>query len=275
MFFQTIRITGILFLTLLTVASPIHAQQYIELNSRKTVSQPILLYELAEAKASIVLFAGGDGFVNLSQDGSILRLTNNFLLRSIKLFLNQGLRVIVFDVPSHRVNDNGLLGGYRTSKQHALDIERVVDYLRERYSEPVWLIGTSRGSTSVATAGVYLGDKVDGLVITAPLTQANNKGSHLYEIKLKIISVPVYLASHSSDECWVTPPRNIMRVKKKLVNSARVQAVIYDDSAKKEGDSRYQYTYPGRACGGLSAHGFFGIENDVIRDISAFISFKN
>ncbi len=235
---------------------------YISLNSRKNIQQPFLLYDVKAPIATVILFAGGDGYTQLQKQGSIHRLRNNFLLRSISLFIEQSMRVVVFEVPSNRANTKGLFDGYRGTKRHAQDVEVVVDYLRQRYQEPVWLIGTSRGTNSVANAGIHLAGKVDGLIMTAPMAEENKKGTYVTAMRLKKITAPVLLASHKKDKCWVTPPSALKSIKRRLKKAKIVEAKVFDSdvSAAK-----------GRQCGGLSAHGFWGVEAKVIKAMSLFI----
>jgi len=234
---------------------------YVELPSRKNITQPFLLIDTPNPVASVILFAGGAGFLDLSANGAIGQKSRNFLVRSRHLFVGQGLRVVVFETPSHKADDFGLLGGYRRTQEHAKDIEVVVDYLKSIGDEPVWLIGTSRGSPSASNGAARLGDKISGVVLTSSLSVMNNKGTHVFETGLGEITAPVLVASHKNDECHVTPPSHVKKIAKKLKQSTNVKTMLFEGGDEARG----------RACGGVSEHGFLGLEAQVVAAIAEFI----
>jgi predicted alpha/beta-hydrolase family hydrolase len=234
---------------------------YVELPSRKKITQSFLLIDPPNPIASVILFAGGSGYLHLQSDGSLSN--GNFLVRSRALFADQGVRVAVFEVPSHKSDSFGLLGGYRRSKDHAKDVEIVIDYLMTKGNQPVWLIGTSRGSPSASNAAARLADKnkVGGLVLTSSLSVVNAKGTNVFETNLKAINVPAYIASHKGDGCHVTPPFHVKTIARKLTHSPKVETALFEG-----GDDP-----SGRACGAQSEHGFIGIEKEVVTAIVDFI----
>jgi hypothetical protein len=46
-----------------------------------------------------------------------------------------------------------------------------VDFARRRANAPVWLVGTSQGSTAAANGPAHLGSKVAGMVLTPSVTR--------------------------------------------------------------------------------------------------------
>lgn len=236
-------------------------EQYVELPSRDNITQPFLLLDTPNAVASVILFAGASGFLDLDSDGTINQLSGNFLVRSRQLFAAQDLQVVVYEVPSHKDDDFGLFGGYRRTKAHAQDVEVVIDYLKKKDGLPVWLIGTSRGSPSASNAAARLLEKVDGVVLTSSLSETNNKGTQVFETGLSKITAPVYIASHKDDSCHVTPPEHVKYIAKKLKKSANIKTMLFEGGDQPQG----------RACGAMSEHGFIGIEALVVNDIAEFI----
>ncbi len=256
-----IKVVALFSLLCLSLSVKALEEVYIELDSRADIKQPFLVISPPKPVASVILFAGSDGFLDLSGDGTINKKLGNFLIRSRYLFTSHDLRVVLFETPSHKADDFGLLGGYRRTKDHARDIEVVVDYLRSSGDQPVWLAGTSRGSPSASNGAARLGGKVDGLVMTASLSTMNNKGTHVFETDLSAIAVPAYIASHKDDECHVTPPSHVKKIAAKLKNSPNVKTMLFEGGDEPRG----------RACGGKSEHGFVGIEEQVVSSIVDFI----
>jgi len=69
------------------------------------------------------------------------------------------------------------------------------------------------------------------------------------------------IISHKEDKCEETPAADAPRLKAALVNSPKAE-VMYFTGGKKPREKR---------CWGLSAHGFYGIEDQVVTAIAEFI----
>ena len=146
--------------------------------------------------------------MQLSQDGAIGWGRGNFLIRARPLFSRRGIITAIIDAPSD--HPSGLDSGFRSSPEHAADIGTVIGHLRRTYQVPVWLVGTSRGTISVANAAARMGGrKPDGIVLTASVLIANRRGGQLFDFDLGAIALPLLIAHHRGDQCWVTPPGKI------------------------------------------------------------------
>ena len=154
-----------------------------------------------------------------------------------------------------------MLYGFRTSPEHVTDIDAVIDYLQKKADVPVWLIGTSRGTESAAHISINTSKKIGGVVLTASVTESNDKGKPVTRMKLDAIRVPVMVVSHKKDECRVTPPSGAKRIKSKLKNAPAVEVKYYSGGQRPES----------RPCQSKSQHGFFGIEEEVVSDIAQFV----
>lgn len=234
-----------------------HDEFPVTVPSRESVVVPLWLGVPDEPVAVVVLFAGGGG--NIGVTGSGIERTNNFLVRSRDLFADAGFVTAVIGLPSDRRN----LYGFRRSAKHAADVRAVIEYLRTRYVLPVWLVGTSRGTISVANAAARLSEGgPDGIVLSATVTQVSNSGGDtVYDTRLEDIRVPVLLVHHRDDDCYVTPYHGAVRLKKQLKRAQRVELLSYRGG--RDGSSN--------DCGPRSFHGFFGIEDQVVREIGEWI----
>ncbi|MGZ5152328.1 MAG: alpha/beta hydrolase, partial [Burkholderiales bacterium] len=91
----------LLALVLLLAMSPVIAEdKVIDIPTRSGVTQRFLLIPAPDAKAAVVLFAGGHGGLQLDQAGNARWGNNNFLVRSARLFASHDLTVAVIDAPS-------------------------------------------------------------------------------------------------------------------------------------------------------------------------------
>lgn len=141
----------------------------------------MLVLSSQEPKAAIILFAGGHGGLQISQDGSFGWGKGNFLVRTRQLFADQGLLVVVVDAPSDH-QSNPYLGSFRQSPEHAADIKAVIAWLRTQAKIPVWLVGTSRGTQSAAYIATQLNSQEgpNGLVLTSTIL-SDDKGARFHQ----------------------------------------------------------------------------------------------
>lgn len=247
----------ILLLTLLCVAPALHAEESVMLDTRPGVKQGFLLLQPdAKPVAAVILFAGGNG--DLGLDGKP-RLTN-FLVRSRELFASHDFLVAVVDAPSDRKGTTGMLGGFRASAEHAADIDAVIAYLHKQADVPVWLVGTSRGTESAASVSARAKQQIAGLVLTSSMTEANSGGTAVTEMALDRIKLPVLIVAHRDDGCHHTPAEGAERIKQGLT-AAKVEVRYFTGGDRPRS----------KPCEAKSAHGFFGIEKEVVDAIAGFI----
>jgi pimeloyl-ACP methyl ester carboxylesterase len=177
----------------------------------------------AKPAAILVMLAGGDGTVGITNSGSIDHLAGNFLLRTRSLWLAQGFAVEILGAPN-----NVSLSGQRHTAAYTDAIGRAIDFARTRASAPVWLVGTSAGTTGAANGAARLDGRVAGLVLTSSVTRqiANET---VFDTNLGAITVPVLIVANQHDACAVTPPGDAPRIAAALGRSPRKE-VVYVES---------------------------------------------
>ena len=209
--------------------------------------------------AVVVLFAGGHGALNIQSNGQISWGRGNFLVRSRKLFRKQGNVTAVIDAPTDKIASG--LYRFRDSEDHAQDVAAVIRHLRARFDRPIWLVGTSRGTESVANAAVRLeADLPDGIVLTSSMLRYNKNGSNLLSMNLDKITVPTLIVHHKFDDCKVTPYDKVASLRGRLKSSPKVDIFGYQGGEPEGG-----------VCGAYHYHGYRGIEEAVVKDISDWI----
>ncbi len=206
-------------------------------------------------RAAAVLFVGGNG--------DLSAMKNNFLLRIRETLAQAGLLIAVPDAPSDRAGRTNLQGNFRASEQHGQDIQGVVQYLKTQADVPVFVIGTSRGSTSAANAAARLGPGlIAGAALTSSVTKEGARGQiSIYQTAVKEIRVPAFVLWHEQDGCSETPPAQAGALAKALAASPKVTAkTLTGGTAPRSGP-----------CEALSPHGFLGIEDQASAAILAWI----
>jgi alpha-beta hydrolase superfamily lysophospholipase len=232
-------------------------EQMLTLTTRPGVSQRLLLLEPAgKPVASLILFTGGEGTLKLSDSGQLSAGAGNFLVRTRQRWAQQGFQVAVVDAPSDHP-DNISRNDFRSSAEHAVDMAVVIDALRQRTNVPVWLVGTSRGTTSAAAIGIRLQQRVAGLVLTSTI---NHGRGNVAAMDLQQLTQPVLLVQHRHDQCKESLPANVQPVVDGLLK-AQPRALLEFDGGQDRGDP----------CQPWAAHGYNGIEDEVISQIATWI----
>ncbi len=258
--FRCLFLSLILFLP--SVATAV-ADSFHDIATRDSVTVSVALMEASkDATATVILFSGGNGRLRLNRGQERLNRNVNFLIRSRHLFAAEGFDTISMDVPSDRSDG---LTGFRTTEDHAADIAAVIAWARHRVARPVWLVGTSRGTLSAANGAARLGlggRGPDGIVLTASVTEASKDSKEtVYETPYRDIRGPVVVVHHRDDECYVTPLRGARALAEKL------KAELIEVSGGLPPRSK--------PCRAQSAHGFLGIEEDVVGRIADRIRASN
>ena len=226
------------------------AEDIITLPTRGGVTQSYLLSapEAGKAKAVAILFPGGAGKTDLERETARNVLDRgNFLVRSRQLIAGQSVAAAVLDAPSD--HPNGMEDQFRLSEAHAEDIGKVVADLKKRFPDlPVFLVGTSRGTISAASAGRQLGKAVDGVVLTSTLFLASRAQPGLSGFDFSTIPSPLLFVHHVDDGCNVTPYSSAKRL------ADRFPLISVSGGLPPQS----------RPCDAMSQHGYLGKESETV-----------
>ena len=229
---------------------------YMSLSARPGAIQAFLLIDVEDAAATVILFAGGDGRLNLNPLGFGSNLQANFLVRTRDFYTAQGIRVAIVDAPS----DAASFPNFRLTAEHAQDIQAVIAYLRHRFHDPVWLVGTSSGTVSETNVASRLSgnDGPDGLVLTSSVLVA--PGASVFDTNLAAIKVPTLVVHHELDACPATLFLGVPALMAALTSARDLHLVSFTGG-----------TYVGNVCDAFHYHGYLGIEAKVTNTIADFI----
>jgi pimeloyl-ACP methyl ester carboxylesterase len=207
------------------------------------------------ARALLVLLPGSDGIIGLDSGGGVHQLGGNFLVRTIGQWVAQGFDVVLPDAP------NGTsLFGQRHLPAYADAISRAIDFGRSHANLPVWLIGTSQGSTAAVNGAAHLGSKVSGVVLASSVTRPGRAGETLFDAEPG--ADLLVLSSNRYDTRAVSPLGDAPNVVSALTRSPRKElAMVTSSQIAKRSDP----------CEGMSPHGYLGIEGTVVQRISDWI----
>lgn len=253
----------LLALVFLATAVGLHAQEVVDIPTRAGVSQRLVVLRPAAPRATVILFAGGHGGLNIFPNGSFKWGEGNFLVRSRQLFADHGVLTIVIDAPSDR-QSYPFLAGFRQTPEHVTDIRAVIDWARGQANVPVWLVGTSRGTQSVAFIATQIPppEGPDGLVLTSTILR-DDKGRPVPAMALERLQVPVLVVHHEQDGCNHCAYADLPLLMDKLAPISRKELATFSG-----GNTR------GDPCEAYAYHGFNGLEKTVVARIADWILAK-
>ena len=186
-----------------------------------------------------------------------------FLVRNRDFFARQKLMVALVDAPS----DMKKIGLYRANSKIAEDIKAIASYLKKEVNVPIWLVGMSGGTYAASIGSIHIRDEIDGLVLFSSVTRCKEgcpeypAYSSIIDMNLGKISVPTLIVYHKNDACVETPPSDANKIKEALENSPKVEVMYFEGGKKPKS----------KPCAPLSAHGYYGIEEQVIGTVADFI----
>lgn len=228
------------------VGAAARAEDTIDLPTRPGVTQSIRFTGVAHPVASLILLPGGYG--------ALRTVSNNFLVRVAPNFAALAFNVAVLDTPSDQ--PGGMPDGFRMGEAHATDIAAVVAFLRQRATVPVWLVGTSRGTVSAASVGVRLGpSRVAGVVLTSTVWAGS-----IGQVPLEQLRVPTLLVHNRDDGCRESPFDDAALGLNRLTGAPAKEAIAVSGGKQRSGP-----------CEALSPHGYYGIEDQVVPLVAAWI----
>jgi len=228
--------------------------------TRRGVTQAVLLLRTpGQPVASLILFAGGDGDLALTGAG-IGQLQGNFLVRTRTRWVREGFPVAILDRPSDRKTG---LWNFRTTPEHAADVKAAIAAVREITKAPVWLVGTSMGTLSAANAAARLTEGgPDGVVLTSSVTETSKLTYEtVRHAGLGDIRVPTLVVHHKDDACRASPYSGAEPIVRALK-----QAPVKELMAFQGGSPPIS-----APCEAKAAHGYLGIEAQVVSAIGAWI----
>jgi len=228
---------------------------FIEVPSRPGVTVPVYLIKHSGAVATIALLPGGQGNFTIKKEGPE---SDDFLVKNRNLFARQGFNVAVIGRPADIRN---LSLDRRRTADHLEDVRMVVKYLQSELSLPIWLVGTSRGTISAASAAIAFGnEELAGIVLTSSVTSTLELYS-VPKLRLEKIQVPVLVLHHEKDACNITSPDGAREIVGRLSNAPVARAILVNGG----------WLPSGNPCSSSHWHGYSGMEREAVAIIAKWI----
>ncbi|MBL8510202.1 MAG: alpha/beta hydrolase [Betaproteobacteria bacterium] len=231
------------------------AGRLVKIDTRPGVTVGVYVIPTDHASATVMLLPGGSGSLAM-RDGA--PQSQNFLIRSHTYFLEQGFNVVMVGRPSDR---DDLDVDFRASATHVEDLRKVINWIHQEMPSPLWLVGTSRGTVSAASAAIAVGKPlIDGVVLSSSITSYKWAAS-VPRLKLSAIQVPVLVMHHEKDGCFACQPHEAHWIVDGLKRAPIKKLLLVNGGGNPQGDS----------CGALHWHGYIGMEKEAVGQMAAWI----
>lgn len=250
--------SGLCLAALIACAAPLHAQELVTLPTRPGVTLSFFIASMGAVKpqaAALLLIGGGGGIRLRMEDGQIRFGSQNFLPRSRREFIAEGILPVILDNPSDHQSGAGISDEFRAGAEHTADLRAVIAEVQRRYPGlPVFLVGTSRSSISAAHQARALGSELAGAVLSSSLFWQRQQPV-LSAFDFRSVKIPLLFVHHREDACQSTPYRDAARL-------GNAYALVSVKGGKPP------ETGP---CDPLAPHGFYGKEAETVGAIAAWM----
>jgi len=186
------------------------AQELVTIPTRSGVTESYVLIRNppdATPKVVVIAFVGGNGVIGLEGKQAPFSFGPgaNFLIRLRNQLVDADFAEVLVEVPSDKVS-KGMNDEFRLGPDHLADIRVLLADVKKRFPDAkVFLMGTSRGTISVAALAAKLDQDVQGAILTSTVTQRDRDGPALSTFNFASIKMPVLLVHHRDDGCKPCP----------------------------------------------------------------------
>jgi serine aminopeptidase S33 family len=251
----------LVFLLGLSLSGAILAQEMVTLQTRPGVQQSFFIAQMGQRQPQAValLMAGGGGSINLRMEQGQVRFNQgNFLPRSRREFIRNGVLPVILDNPSDQQGGEGMSDGFRAGAQHVTDMRAVLAEVKKRHPGlPVFIVGTSRSTLSAAYLGGALEGEIAGVVLTSSIFFSDQRARFpaLAGYNWSKVKVPILFVHHGDDACGATPYHEAARLGRRFP--------LITVKGGKPAQSP--------PCEPLAQHGFYGKEAETVDAIAAWM----
>ncbi len=223
--------------------------------TKSTVLMRAILAKPAKpTDTALLYFRGYPGISKIQSVADKERNLQPFMRKNQRIFEEEGIALVVMDCPTDQwasCEDN-----YRSSKEHADDVRRIIAKLKEEHGlTKIYIMGHSMGTISSRWLAKNLGNEIAGSIHSSSMNGYNKSGyaNSLNGFDYSSITAPMLHIHNEYDGCQHTPYRTVKGYARD--NLVTVRGGI------AEGDP----------CGGGNLHSHQGREEVVVREIVSWI----
>lgn len=232
------------------MTAPLFASEVVDIPSKNGAATRTLLLQAENPKATVLLFIGGDGQLQLSDDGQTKH--GHTFVRSIKRWSGHQISAVLVDTPFDL--GNAMRGHQRGSDDHLNRVSEVISFYSKVSNKPLWIFGHSMGTSTVSA---FLNSERSEISLLSGFIVA---GTHKGETVPTSIRLPALGIHHAKDACEATPVEATEAIIRSRSPDTRKAVILLSG-----GDDK------GHRCQSRGYHGFNGIEHEFIDTAAAFV----
>lgn len=161
--------------------------------------------------------------------------------------------------PSHQSPGNA---EFWSSPAYAHLIESLISLAHREGAGPVFLLGTSQGAIAAVNGAAHARPGgLAGVILTESVSVMGGSGETVFSAAPNRIDVPVLIVANRADTCAVAPPQAAGKRAQAMTASHDVHVLMVSGGI----------TQSAKDCGSLTPHGYFGIEDQVVTEISKWL----
>lgn len=228
---------------------------------RSDVTMNIALLEPSQpVKRALLVVPGTDGSEGRIAIRNAMDVFNGklqYLAANADVFDQAGIALVSIGCPTDQLARFAQCDDdYRSSRQYAGDVSRVMALLRSQYGfEDFWIFGHSSGGISSRWLAVNMPDQLRGAIHSSAMNRkAGNLARTMLSFDMGSIRIPMLHIAHEQDEC----PSTLY---------APVKQYSKDNLVTVRGGGQ-----SGHVCGGSNRHSFEGRQRGVSRAIVQWIT---
>lgn len=232
-------------------------ERVVSLRLGDGLRQRVLYVAPAKPRATLVMLPGGTGAVGVRRDGD-LRHDDNFVVRTRAAWVARGYAVLIPDTI-----DQANLRGLRSSPAYGRVVDKLVAYARTQTAAPVFLLGTSQGTIAAVNGAAHAPPGlIAGLILTEAVTVPGRLSAEtVFDADPQGVRIPALIVANRDDACNVAPSSMAPRIAAAMTRSPEARVVMVDGGIQRSD----------KACGSLSPHGYYGIEDKVVAAIDTWL----
>lgn len=223
--------------------------------TKSPVFQRAILAKPAQpTDTALLYFRGYPGIAKIQSVADKQSNLQPFMRMNQRVFAREGIALVVMDCPTDQWNF--CLDSYRSSKEHAEDVRRVIAKLKDEHGfSKIFVMGHSFGTISSRWLAKNLGNQISGSIHSASMNGHNPRGyaNSLHGFPYDTLAAPALHVHNENDACPYTPYS--------IVKNYAGENLVTVRGGVPEGDP----------CGAAHLHGYQGREELVVRAIISWI----
>lgn len=257
----------VLFFFLFNSVCAQNVDELVSVNIQDGVQQGVLTYQKGTTAHNllIVLVPGHPSIfrpvINNNKLDEKTPLYGNFLIRSREFLIDPNSMTLVVDCFS-KIGDT-CTQKYQSSKQRFSHLKTLIDDVKSKNNsiKDVWIVGTSFGTITSGFSALHGQDYFNGAIHTATIDPTAEKSYPvLSELNYKETRIPQLFVHHKNDGCSKSGFKYISDVS----TSTGIPLITVTGG----------YGWKGDVCQGMTAHGFKGKEEEVMKSMLSNIRTK-